>query len=192
MWPGFDSPTQRHMWAEFVGSLLCSERFFSGYSGFPPSPQKPKFDLIWFDLCWVKLIWFHLLWFTKGIPSIGITSGISCSWYWTNKVLLLLLLVTLCWVTCNGVGDETASTPRTGSGLNQSTYKPWRTLYVHCFSFLSLGSIEAAVQSFAQVRPYVSFELWLFYSYLKGLCHEDFAVCRSRLIKYFFKTKPLL
>ena len=25
-----------------VGSLLCSERFFSGYSGFP-SPQKPTF-----------------------------------------------------------------------------------------------------------------------------------------------------
>ena len=35
MCPGFDSRTQRHMWVEFiVGSLLCSERFFSGYSGF--------------------------------------------------------------------------------------------------------------------------------------------------------------
>ena len=44
MWPGFDSQTWRHMWVEFVGSLLCIERFFSGYSGFP-SPQKPKFDL---------------------------------------------------------------------------------------------------------------------------------------------------
>ena len=37
MWPGFDSRTRRHMWAEFVDSLLCSERFFSGYSGFPLS-----------------------------------------------------------------------------------------------------------------------------------------------------------
>ena len=36
MWPGFDSRTRRHMWVEFVvGSLLCSERFFSGFSGFP-------------------------------------------------------------------------------------------------------------------------------------------------------------
>ena len=36
MWPRFDSRTRRHMWVEFVvGSLLCSERFFSGYSGFP-------------------------------------------------------------------------------------------------------------------------------------------------------------
>ena len=32
--------TRRHMWVEFaVGSLLCSERFFSGYSGFPLSSK---------------------------------------------------------------------------------------------------------------------------------------------------------
>ena len=42
--PGVD------MWVEFVvGSLLCSERFFSGYSGFPLSPKtntsKFQFDL---------------------------------------------------------------------------------------------------------------------------------------------------
>ena len=34
------------MWVEFVGSLLCSERFFSGYSGFPLSSKTN----IWFDL----------------------------------------------------------------------------------------------------------------------------------------------
>ena len=39
MWPGFDSRTRCHMWAEFVGSLLCSERFFSGYSRFPLSSK---------------------------------------------------------------------------------------------------------------------------------------------------------
>ena len=39
MCPGFDSRTRRHMWAEFVGSLLCSERFFSGNSGFPLSTK---------------------------------------------------------------------------------------------------------------------------------------------------------
>ena len=38
------------MWVEFaVGSLLCSERFFSGYSGFPLSSKtnisKSQFDL---------------------------------------------------------------------------------------------------------------------------------------------------
>ena len=47
--PGFDSRTRRHMWAEFVGSLLCSERFFSGNSGFPLSNSNftntPKRDL---------------------------------------------------------------------------------------------------------------------------------------------------
>ena len=38
MCPGFHSRTRRHMWVEFVvGSLHCSERYFSGYSGFPLS-----------------------------------------------------------------------------------------------------------------------------------------------------------
>ena len=38
--PGFKSQIQRHMWVEFViGSLPCSERFFSGYSGFPVSSK---------------------------------------------------------------------------------------------------------------------------------------------------------
>ena len=42
MWFAFDSRSPRHMWDEFaVGSLLCSERFFSGYSGFPLS-SKPN------------------------------------------------------------------------------------------------------------------------------------------------------
>ena len=53
MWPGFDSSTRRHMWVEFVvGSRPCSERFFSGYSGFPLSSKtnifKFQFDL---DYC---------------------------------------------------------------------------------------------------------------------------------------------
>ena len=40
MWPGFKSRRRRHMWVEFVvGSLLCSERFFSGYSRFPLSSK---------------------------------------------------------------------------------------------------------------------------------------------------------
>ena len=53
-WPGFDSRTRRHMWVEFVvGSLLCSERFSSGYSGFSLSSKtnisKFKFDLDYFQ-----------------------------------------------------------------------------------------------------------------------------------------------
>ena len=37
-------PARCHMWVEFVvGSLLCSERFSSVYSGLIPSPQKPTF-----------------------------------------------------------------------------------------------------------------------------------------------------
>ena len=49
MWPGFDFRTRRHTWIEFVGSLLCYERFFPGYSGFPLSPKTNIcFDLLWF------------------------------------------------------------------------------------------------------------------------------------------------
>ena len=40
MWPGFKYRRRRHIWVEFVvGSLLCSESFFSGYSGFPLSSK---------------------------------------------------------------------------------------------------------------------------------------------------------
>ena len=39
LWPGFDFCTRRHMWIEFVGSVLCSERFFPGYSSFPLSSK---------------------------------------------------------------------------------------------------------------------------------------------------------
>ena len=43
MWLMCDSLTQHNMWVEFVlRSCPFSERFFSGYSGFP-FPQKPTF-----------------------------------------------------------------------------------------------------------------------------------------------------
>ena len=46
MWPRFDSQIQQHMWVEFVGSLLCAERFSLGTPVSPLDPQKPTFDLI--------------------------------------------------------------------------------------------------------------------------------------------------
>ena len=50
MCPGFDSRARRHMWVEFVvGSLLCSERFFSGSSSFPLS-SKTNISKFQFDL----------------------------------------------------------------------------------------------------------------------------------------------
>ena len=40
MWPWFKSRRRRHMWVEFVvGSFLCSEKFFAGYSVFPLSSK---------------------------------------------------------------------------------------------------------------------------------------------------------
>ena len=41
MWPGFDSLTRRHMWVEFVGSLLCTERFSSGTPVSPLLKNQP-------------------------------------------------------------------------------------------------------------------------------------------------------
>ena len=50
MWSGFGSWTWRHMWVEFViSSRPCSERFFSGYSGFPLS-SKTNISKFQFDL----------------------------------------------------------------------------------------------------------------------------------------------
>ena len=49
VWLEFISRRRRHMWVEFVvGSLLRSERFFSGYSGFPIS-SKPSISKFQFD-----------------------------------------------------------------------------------------------------------------------------------------------
>ena len=43
MRPGFKSRRRSRMWVEFVvGSLLCSERFFTGYSRFPLSSKTKK------------------------------------------------------------------------------------------------------------------------------------------------------
>ena len=44
-WPGFESQIQRQMRAEFVGSLLCTERFSPG-SPVCPLLKNQKFDLI--------------------------------------------------------------------------------------------------------------------------------------------------
>ena len=45
MWPGFDSHIRRQMWVEFVGSLLCTERF-PPVSPVSPLLKTPPFDLI--------------------------------------------------------------------------------------------------------------------------------------------------
>ena len=71
MWPGFKSRRRRHMWVEFVvGSLPCSERFFSGYSGFPLSSKtnisKFQFDqesgrrrtTVW--ICYLQIVIYLL------------------------------------------------------------------------------------------------------------------------------------
>ena len=51
MWPGFESWRRRHMWVEFVvGSLLYSERFLYGYSGFTLPLKTNTSNKFQFDL----------------------------------------------------------------------------------------------------------------------------------------------
>ena len=61
----FDSRAWRHMWVEFVvGSRPCSERFISGYSGFPLSSKTnlPKFQfyLEFGSYCYVLRVTLYL------------------------------------------------------------------------------------------------------------------------------------
>ena len=61
MCPGLVSRTRRHIWVEFVvGSLLCSERFFSGYSGFP-LPSKINISKFQFDLDYCQALYYKSL-----------------------------------------------------------------------------------------------------------------------------------
>ena len=61
MCPGFSSQTRLHMWVEFVvGSLPCSERFFSGYSGFPLS-SKTNISKFQFDLDYCQALYHEPL-----------------------------------------------------------------------------------------------------------------------------------
>ena len=52
MWLAVDSQTRRLMWVEFVGSLLCSERFCPGYSGFPLFSK----TYIWFESILIQFV----------------------------------------------------------------------------------------------------------------------------------------
>ena len=102
MWPGFKSRRRRHTWVEFVvGSLLCSERFLSGYSGFPLSSKtnisKFQFDqesgrrrtTLW--MCYLQIIIIIILLLSlkkRTTNSAGIRENwINCLLY---KVLLYL------------------------------------------------------------------------------------------------------
>ena len=61
VWPRFDSQTQRHMWVEFVvGSRPSSERFSSGYSGFPLF-SKTNISKFHFDLDYYQALYHELL-----------------------------------------------------------------------------------------------------------------------------------
>ena len=59
--PRFDNRSWRHMWVDFVvGSLLCSEKFFSRYSGIPLS-SKTNISKFQFDLDYCQALYHEPL-----------------------------------------------------------------------------------------------------------------------------------
>jgi len=57
MWLGLDYETRRHICGlRFVGSLLCTERCFSGHSGFPLSSKTST----WIDLRWSLISFYYV------------------------------------------------------------------------------------------------------------------------------------
>ena len=82
---GFDSQTPRHMWLDFVGSLLRTERFFSRYSCFPLSSK--TYHFLWFDLIW---------WIQLSVPRLGLQPfssfmSLQENPYWEFALLHILL-----------------------------------------------------------------------------------------------------
>ena len=95
MWPGFKSRHRRHnMWVEFVvGSLPCSERFFSGYSGFPLSSKtnisKFQFDLesgrrrttMW--ICYLQIVSYLFILFLSVVQA-PVVQTLDRAIHWIN------------------------------------------------------------------------------------------------------------
>jgi len=104
MWPGFKSQCQHHMWVEFaVGSLPCSKRFFSGYSGFPLSKtntSKFQYDqesgrqrtFLWIHVLPPNHYLFSYLFVISGVdPSGSVLFMVQCEW------ILILTIVFHCF-----------------------------------------------------------------------------------------------
>ena len=85
--PGFKSQCQRHMWVEFVvGSLPCSERFFSGYSS-KTNISKFQFDqqsgrrstTEW--MCYLQIVIYFIHSFVRSFVRLLDLSLSTCSPY---------------------------------------------------------------------------------------------------------------
>ena len=110
MWPGFKSRRRCHMWVEFVvGSLPCSERYFSWYSSFPPSSKsnisKFQFDqesgrrriIMW--MCYLQLVIYIFIYFVHFICLAVHTKifGECQDWQTLHSMCTLVALVLWRW-----------------------------------------------------------------------------------------------
>ena len=127
MWPGFKSRRRRYMWVEFVvGSLRYSERFFSGYSGFPLSSKtnisKFQFDqasgrrrtTLW--MCYLQIIIIVIISFLSRNSSVRVSyryvrleRNTLCSRKPSNYVLYRLTLFQIIFYSYNGPETNTVT-----------------------------------------------------------------------------------
>ena len=111
MWPGFKSRRRRHMWVEFVvGSLLCSERFFSGYSSFLLSSKtnisKFQFDqesgrrrtTMW--MCYLQIVIYFLFLFYLLLYKVVPESCLAGKIFLTLVERRIWVLPSLVWTFC--------------------------------------------------------------------------------------------
>ena len=96
MWPGFESWRRRHMWVEFaVGSLPCSERFFSGYSDFPLS-SKTNISKFQFNLNartrFNEFSWTPKCSVGKQITVTNYKFSWKCHFLWQTKFFVIFMI----------------------------------------------------------------------------------------------------
>ena len=124
MWPGFDTRIGRHMWVEFVGSLLCSERFFSGYPGFLLSPKTN----IWFDLIWS--CWFDFL-----SPQL-VEPLCSAKYIWDLNKVIIIVIIMISWPSVECIGHEMRSLMQNNCAVLITKHQ---SLSVSAFSCILIG-----------------------------------------------------
>ena len=120
MWPGFESWRQHHMWVEFVvGSLRCSERFFSGFP-FSSKTNISKFqfdqesgtrrttikvDVLPANRYWCISLWYSMWSVILFTFAIALTLKLSFGYvikYWTQLSTINLIFLFLRYqVQCN-------------------------------------------------------------------------------------------
>ena len=146
-----------HMWAIVVGSFLCSERFFSGYSGFP-SPQKPTFPNS-------NSIRNRV----DAEPLCGCASA-------TSKLLLLLLLLLLIFLSSSKTNIFKFQFNQESDRRRTTLWMCYLQIIIYLFIYLSI---------YLQLTKFTKMNVWVYYLYWsnKYPVGPDDPICRVATMK---------